>query len=99
MYVNLQNANASRLQFNSKQFLYGLTNVKTDANGAGWIPFNPNFRDENTFFLVGLIDKNMIDRVVVTCRYNGAEILLFKDGDLVRNANGWLNWLAIGNAL
>lgn len=83
-----------------KQVLYGTTNVTTDANGAGWVPFNPNFKDANAFLLIGLTDNKMVDRVeAYKINNNGASVKLYKDGTIVANSNGWLTWIAIGNPI
>lgn len=83
----------------NKQVLYGTTKVTTDANGAGWIPFAPNFKDANITFIVGQTDSNMVDRETHTLAYNGAAIVLYKNGTAVANSHGWISWIAIGTPL
>lgn len=90
------NSDLAATRLSGKQVLYGTTNVTTDANGAGWIPFTPNFKDANTLFLVGQTDINIVDRVVHTLSNNGSAVILFKGGITVKNANGWITWIAIG---
>lgn len=79
-----------------KQVLYGTTEITTDSNGAGWIPFNPNFKDSNILFLQGVMDINIADRCVTTPAYNGMAVELFKSGNRVSNKSVWLTWIAIG---
>lgn len=96
----LQNSGTKATRLIGKQVLYGLTNVTTDANGAGWVPFNPNFKDTNVFFLIGLTDNNMVDRVeTYKMSNNGVSVKLYKDSTIVANSNGWLNRIAIGNPI
>ena len=97
--VNTLNSGIQSTTLMGKQVLYGITNVTTDANGAGWIPFNPNFKDTTTFLLIGLPDNNVVDRVVSTIKYNGIAIVLYHNGSPIANSNGWITWIAIGNPL
>lgn len=84
--------------FNGKKVLWGMTNCKTDSNGASWISYNPNFGDDNVFMITSALDTNVVDRVEYIYYYNGAACVFYKDGEPVRNNQNdvWVAWLAIG---
>lgn len=83
----------------SKQVLYGTSEIVTDDNGAGWIPFTPNFKNNNIFFCLGVMDVNIADRCIQTPAYNGMAVTLYKSSARVANRSVWLTWIAIGTPL
>lgn len=90
-------SNLNAKAFGGRRALCGTTNVTTDANGKGRISFPTSFRDDNVFFLVGLTDKNMVDRYIATIQKDGVDITLYLNGSTVKNANGWIQWIAVGS--
>ena len=78
-----------------------MTHCQTDNNGASWIPFDPNFGDDNVFMITSALDTAVADRVEYTYYNNGAACIFFKNGEPVRNNKEyvWVGWLAIGTPL
>ena len=72
----------------------------SDENGAAWFPIDPNFlSDDNIRIIFSFPDTWSYDRIILDhADYNGFAVFAYKDGEVLKNSDIWLTYIAIGPA-